>query len=446
MHKLLPYATLFLLLTTTSILNCQVREPGKNIWLEKKMEAPIPYEKLLPGKYYGPELKKRNPDNVSAIIVHSTKGLPAWKYLTESWKNQWNIHLIIDTMGNVYGEKYPATFVYPTAPGMDSVTIHIALVGTSYQSRTNKKQWATLLATTQALAQEYNIPLNNHDISSKKGIFSHNQSKKRYGGFISLKEYGEEQIVSKLLKDLKGKYYPELKWKDRFDSKWTFRKEDSKKIKAKFKPDRGRGITKTPRAGLKSLEQTQSGKVPEKYRVRYEHRGKIQPSCVVLHYTAINSFFKSLKVLENRSLTASIMVDKNGKAYQLLDSLEEQPSTAYGTNENCVQIEIVGRGTRDLMRNKAQSKKVVELVQELSKKYDFPLNNLKIESYRGVFSHTQAKKKFGGSSFLIGKDFDPGEEYMKKIITQAGGKYYSESEWFERGSENWVILNRDFQP
>ncbi|MCC5815262.1 MAG: N-acetylmuramoyl-L-alanine amidase [Leptospira sp.] len=429
-----------------SLIHCQVKESRPNVWELQKLDAPYPYTKFLPGKYYGPELKERNPKKVSAIIIHSTKGLPAWEFLTNSWKSGWNVHLLVDKNGVVNGEMYPGNFIYPTAPGLDDVAIHIALEGTSYEAKKNTTQWNQTIKLVQALVKQYNIPKNNYDVGSKKGIFTHIQSKKRFGGFINLKSFGEETMLSQLLKEIGGKYYPETQWKDRYKPIWVARKENSKAIRAAFKPNRGRGITATPKAELKSLEQTKSGKVLEKYRVRYVHRGKIKPSCVVLHYTAIPSFFQSLKVLEDRSLTASIMVDNDGKGYQLLDTLNDFASAAYGTNDHCVQIEIVGRGTPDLMKNSAQTKKVVEIVKELSKKYNFPLSNHKIESFRGVFSHNQAKKKFGGSSYLIGKDFDPGEEYMEKVLKLAGGKFYSEENWFERKSEKWVILDREFQP
>lgn len=99
-----------------------------------------------------------------------------------------------------------------------------------------------------------------------------------------------------------------------------------------------------------------------------------------------------------------------------------------------------------LLANQEQTKAVVRLVKELSEKYKIPLNNERIESLRGVYSHTQAKKKWGGSIYLDGKDFDPGESYMKEVLEQAGGTYYPEENWFDRQSENWILLFTDFQP
>ena len=85
-------------------------------------------------------------------------------------------------------------------------------------------------------------------------------------------------------------------------------------------------------------------------------------------------------------------------------------------------------------------------MKELAEFYKVPLTNHKIQDLKGIYSHTQAKKKYGGSVALYGKDFDPGEPYMKKIIESIGGKYYPEPEWFERSSDDWTMLSADFQP
>lgn len=111
-----------------------------------------------------------------------------------------------------------------------------------------------------------------------------------------------------------------------------------------------------------------------------------------MHYTAISEYFKSLRTLEARNLTASIMVDNNGKAYQLVDVLEDRAAAATGTNDNCIQIEIVAKDTEELFKQPDQIKTVKELVIQLATKYKIPLSNEKLEDLMGIFSHTQAKK------------------------------------------------------
>lgn len=424
---------------------CQLREKN-NFWDSQNLNKPQPYSQIISQKYYGPEPKLRKEKDVSAILIHSTKGLSLKEFLDLSWKNQWNLHFLIDKKGNLYGDPYAPIHIYPTSPGIDAVAIHIALEGKPEESKKNEKQWKSLLELVQKLSNEFNIPKTNYDVSSKKGIFTHNQVKKKFGRFIDLIESGEETLLASLLSSIQGKYYEEKDWKDRFGSGWVLRKENLKAIQSKFKPNRGRGITPTPKAELNSIEKTNKGLIIESRRLQYEYRGKIQPSCVVLHYTAISSYDISIQTLEKRNLTATIMVDKDGKAYQLLDSLNDKAAAAYGTNDNCIQIEIVGKNTAELLQNTVQMETVVKLVQELSKKFKFPLDNYKIESHKGVFSHTQAKKRFGGSAFLVGNDFDPGEEYMEFVLKNAGGKYYPEKQWFNRQSFDWIILDKEFQP
>lgn len=166
----------------------------------------------------------------------------------------------------------------------------------------------------------------------------------------------------------------------------------------------------------------------------------------MLHYTAIPDYQKTLEVLEKRNLSATFLADKDGKVYQLLDSILDVAAAAAGTNSNCFQVEIVGKDTEMLLANREQTKAVVRLVKELSEKYKIPLTNERVESLRGVYSHTQAKKKWGGSIYLDGKDYDPGEPYMKEILDQVGGTFYPEENWFERRSDDWILLFTLFQP
>jgi N-acetylmuramoyl-L-alanine amidase len=261
-----------------------------------------------------------------------------------------------------------------------------------------------------------------------------------------MRDCGGEKVLSKILMGLSGTYSSEPEWKDRFSKEWTFRKEDPKSNRPREEFTHGRGITISPISILENVEKDSSGVVPEEFRVKYTFDQKMDPTCIVLHYTAISDFKQSLKVLEDRRVSANIMVDKNGKAYQLLDSLNHTARAAGGTNSACIQIEIIGKNTEELLNNEVQTQKVIALVKEISKIFNIPINNEKIESLKGVYSHTQAKKKFGRSVALIGKDFDPGEEYMKKVIEATGSKYYSEEEWYGRTGEDWIILYGDFQP
>lgn len=383
--------------------------------------------------------------NPSAIVIHTTEGLSARDYVKNSIEEEWLIHYLITKNGSIYSISKDENLEVKAVPKMDSFSLHIALEGNESEILENKQQIELTASLLKELSGSLAIELNNKDIASGKGIFTHTQAKKRYGNFVDSSNCGSEKVLTLLLDKIGGTYYPETEWTDRYEKIWTMRKEKRSEIKPdEF--DRGRGITPRPATALVNVEKEEDGLLPENFRLKYKFKPSVQRSCVVLHFTAISSFKISQDTLEIRRLSASIMVDKDAKAYQLLDTLEDQAFAATGTNDSCVQIEIVGKNTDELLANEKQTQIVVALVKELSDKYKIPLTNQKIESLSGIFSHTQAKKKFGGSIALAGKDFDPGEEYMRKVLTLAGGTYYPEEEWFERKSDNWIMLYKNFQP
>ncbi|EMF80183.1 N-acetylmuramoyl-L-alanine amidase [Leptospira weilii serovar Topaz str. LT2116] len=393
--------------------------------------------------------KRRWSFQVKSILLHHTSGLKAEEYLDRSKSSGWMVHFIVLENGSVYGVEEPSKIIYRASPGMDETTIHISWEGISDSILKNEIQLKALADLIQRLSKEHSIPLNNYDITSGKGVFTHTQSKKKFGHFLDMGECGSEKVLSAVFSKLQGKFFPETEWKDRFVSDWVIRKEkfvdsSGKKIVPTY--NRGRGITPASIVELNSIEKTSDGKAPEERRLRYNYRGSIRPDCIVLHYTAIPDYQKTLDILEKRNLSATFLADKDGKVYQLLDSILDVAAAAAGTNSNCFQVEIVGKDTEALLANQEQTKAVARLVKELSEKYKIPLTNERVESLRGIYSHTQAKKKWGGSIYLDGKDFDPGEPYMKEVLDQVGGTFYPEENWFERQSDNWILLFTYFQP
>ncbi|EJP15369.1 N-acetylmuramoyl-L-alanine amidase [Leptospira interrogans] len=437
----------FKLAIFTLILNCSFPTKESEILSSNQV---LPFFTLGIGKDSLKSIgKKRWFFGVKSILLHHTYGLKAGEYLDKSKSSGWMVHFIVLENGSVYGVEEPSKILYKAAPGMDETTIHVSWEGNNDSILKNEVQLKSLVNLIETLSKKHSIPLNNYDITSKKGIFTHTQSKKKFGRFLDTGECGSEKVLSSVLLKLQGKFFSETEWKDRFDSGWVIRKEkftdpSGKKIVPTY--NRGRGTTSAPIIELNSVEKTSDGKAPEEKRLRYNQRGYISPDCIVLHFTAIPDYQKTLEVLEKRNLSATFLADQDGKVYQLLDSILDAAAAAAGTNSNCFQVEIVGKDTEMLLANQEQTKAVVRLVKELSEKYKIPLNNERIESLRGVYSHTQAKKKWGGSIYLDGKDFDPGEPYMKEVLEQAGGTYYPEENWFDRQSENWILLFTDFQP
>lgn len=442
-HKI-AILSLFLLLPG----GCLSSFNKRNLLTEEFLPSAIPMENL------DSQLKSmnlipagiRDPRTVSAIILHSTEKKKLAEYLKLSYQNQFMIHILIDATGKIftYQDFLKKTFV--ASPGIDELSVHVAYEGTQDSLLSNRIQYESLVRIIEQLANDLNLPRTNQNIILRKGIFTHNQAKRRFGGFVDFSTCGGESVIQSILKDINGKYYEEDHWIDRYEAGWVLKKENKEKLQESFNPTNGRGISKPNKVQFSSIESSEAGFPIESYRIRYTHRGKINPSCIVLHYTAIPDYFQSLKTLESRNLTASLMVDKDGKAYQLIDVLEDRAAAATGTNDNCIQIEIIARDTAELLAQPAQIEKVKTLVLDLSTKYKIPLTNLDIASFSGIFSHTQAKKKWGGSIFLNAKDFDPGEEYMELILNSIGGKYFPETHWKNRDSADWAILFRNFQP
>ncbi|GBF51392.1 lipoprotein [Leptospira ryugenii] len=391
-------------------------------------------------------IAKREEQQISAIILHSTDKKPSTEYLKLSLENGFFIHFLIDKKGEVYWDPSAFQNVYAASPGMDVVSLHIAYEGSQEQLLQNSIQSKRMETLVKELTESFAIPKSNYDIISQKGVFTHNQAKRRFGGFVDFSPCGGEKALERLLINIGGEYKEEDQWYQRYESGWVLKKENKQRLQETFFPTNGRGISKPEKVSLPSIESDVNGYPTEAYRVKYTFRGKIKPTCIVLHYTAISDYFQSLKTLENRNLTATLMVDKNGKAYQLVDSLEDRAAAATGTNDQCIQIEIIAKDTAELISQPEQTEKVKVLVLELAQKYKIPLNNEDIQSLSGIFSHTQAKKRWGGSIFLNAKDFDPGEEYMELILNSIGGKYFPESEWKNRSSLDWAILYKSFQP
>ncbi|MDX1958002.1 MAG: N-acetylmuramoyl-L-alanine amidase [Leptospiraceae bacterium] len=435
----------FLWLHCAGVSNSQILDQYKNFHLPVKPLNELGISKdLLDRRNFS---QRRLP--IQSVVFHITRRLSAKEYIQKSIENSFLVHLVIDKTGTIYGVNNPAIVVYKVSPKMDDSSIHLSLEGTSEEIANNPVQLKIAVQTLKTLANSFSIPLNNKDVGSKKGVFSHLQVKKKFGYFIDLEDLGLESTLELVLLNSNGTYFKEEDWEKRFEKDWIFRKEKLSKenvSKTKDQFDHGRGITEQAELKLNALEKDSKNRTPEIFRLKYKLKQKIEPSCVVLHYTAIKSFFDSQKVLEMRGLSATIMVDNDGKAYQLLDDLDHYPQAATGTNHKCIQIEIVGKNTEELMANEVQSKKVSELVSELSKKFKIPLSNFAIEELYGIYSHTQAKKKFGGSVALIGKDFDPGEPYMEKILGMLGGKYFPEERWKDRKSDDWVIHFAEFHP
>ena len=412
--------------------------------------------KVFPYKFLG--FKEKNILKISEIsylrkvenvVLHNTKDLSLKQYLQKSLSINQMSHYSIDKDGNIYGFDNPEKLIFKAVRALDYSAIHILIEGSSDETLENKLQIKALENLFFYISKKYKIEISNYDINSKKGFFTHLQAKKKFGNFVNLEECGGEEVIKKVFENLHETYYEEKRWKNRYRN-WIVTytgkkiKRDRKYKKYSRLKNEGRYITPIPEVSLLTVAHNDNFLI-QKYRLQYSYLGNIPATCIVLHYTASNNLMSAFNTLERRNLSAHFMVDLDGTVYQLLDSPTRKAVTAAGTNNHCIQIEIVGLNSEKLIENRIQFYKVVELLNELSHKYKIPKNNHRVESFKGIFSHTQAKKKWGHSVYLDDTDFDPGEAYMKLILEALGGAYYEEKRWFKRKSDDWAIIFGDFQ-
>jgi N-acetylmuramoyl-L-alanine amidase len=392
--------------------------------------------------------KDRGKINPNAVLITFSKTSTLKEAILKTECINFAVHIAVDRDGKAYQMMDALNDKGYSAKGMDEFTIYILVIGKDENAMLeNEKQKKKVADVTKHICNVYNIPKNNYDITSKRGVFSHYQAKFKYGGFVSYDgSFNEEgaRYLRDIIWDIRGKekgYYPHFTWKNRKTGEWVYSViKPASTIKTK-KSNAGKGITDTPKAELKSVEQDEKGYIIENMRIKYVHKKERdikEITGVVLHYTLASNIASTLDWFNHVTSCSHIIVDVDGKAYQILDKFTHRAAAAYNTNDNCIQIEIVGRGESDLLKNDLQKSKVIEVVKEIIDKYDIPKNNYDIESLRGIFSHNQSKKKWGHSQLLYGKDFDPGERYMKEIIEGVGGNYYYDS--VEYRKINWSKL------
>lgn len=154
---------------------------------------------------------------------------------------------------------------------------------------------------------------------------------------------------------------------------------------------------------------------------------------IILHYTITDKSASARGIVKDWSSPQSagsicqIIVDGDGKGYQITEKLEEHVicqggSSGFDYNTGGIGIEIMGMNEAELLTNEKQKQLVIALVKKLAAKYSIPLSNKPadlISGTGGIFSHKEITKCEGASNQKV----DPGETYTKQIILGAGGVY-----------------------
>ncbi len=415
----------------------------------------VPLVEKLPGGEIAGSGRLRYADRgtmrPTAIVLHLTSGRTLAQTIAGLEARSAAVHFIVDETGRAFQAMDRLDQQGRAARGLDDVAIHVTAVAKSDRDLLdNRAQSRKLVDLLRALVLRFDIPPHNYDVIGREGIFAHAQAIKRYGGMIPNDPlHPGEEVMKEVLGALGGTYFEERDWKDRFEGGWTFVLEGGGNGRPDGTPPKkkGRGITPAPKAAFPEVEQGPDGTLPEEKRLRYTDRGRIEPTAVVLHFTATDAFDVTQRVLEDRNLCSTFIVDAGGKIYQVLDALEDRPAAAAETNAFAIQIEIVGRGETTLLADAEQKEKVKTLLNRICEKYGIPRTNADIESQRGIFSHGQQKKRWGHSAHMHpGTDFDPGETYMKEVLEGIGGTYVPDAEWVGRREDRWAIRHDDWNP
>lgn len=355
-----------------------------------------------------------------------------------------SVHVLIDVDGTA---RRLVDFDRPAkaAQGLDDVSLHVSIVGgIGAELLADPRLLDEAARVVTGLAERFAIPRSNADIASRRGIFSHQQAKYRFGGLHRNEEKGRmepgEEFMKALLTRIGGTFVEEKNWVGRAADGWICVWEGGN-LGSRGDLAKGRGLTPAPKPPPPPLEMS------EERRMRYVDRGPMKDVLgIVLHFTATATWKEAVDAFERRRLGPSILVDTDGRAWQVVDRLEDKVIAAAGTNDHCLQIEIVGDNEEALLANEPQRRAVAAVVKALGAARSIPLHNRDIDSLRGVFSHGQAKKRWGKSAWMWGDDFDPGERYMKLVLEAAGGTYVPEKDWTGRRSGAWVIVDENWLP
>ena len=179
-YRLLCYFITFYF-SLLSLINCSQSEQIKDQALEENSFV----EKKISTMFSNFQIKKELEESISyetrfrdpkAIVIHSTDKYNLKDYLENSIKYNFFFHILIDKSGNIF--QYPGykNKVFRLIPKMDKYVLHISIEGTEDEILNNSQQLKKVTNFIGNLAKKYSIPLENKDISSERGIFTHTPS------------------------------------------------------------------------------------------------------------------------------------------------------------------------------------------------------------------------------------------------------------------------------
>ena len=202
--------------------------------------------------------------------------------------------------------------------------------------------------------------------------------------------------------------------------------------------NKGRGITKAPKPISPMFVTDNKGLIPNALRLKYKYRGTTERTCIIVHLSRTNSLKKTIGLMERNGFAVQIAIDKNGKKYQLMDSLSHKGYAARGIDGRAIHVMIIGKTESEIMQNYNQKIAVISVLNYLVKIYKIHLSNCDVQKGEGIFGHYQTKMRYGG--ITIYDPMDPGENYMEMLMEELGGYYYKERKWKDRFNKQWKFF------
>lgn len=122
-----------------------------------------------------------------------------------------------------------------------------------------------------------------------------------------------------------------------------------------------------------------------RYFLRHAHDDRIdlQPQILVMHYTATRTFHDAWKIFARGCRMSAgrgvvfghpsvhFMIDRDGTIYQLMPTWRRATGT-YGVNHVALQVEMVARNERDLLRNPRLIRSALRLAKSLVERFHIP--------------------------------------------------------------------------
>ena len=158
-------------------------------------------------------------------------------------------------------------------------------------------------------------------------------------------------------------------------------------------------------------------------------------SSLLLHHTDSKSKEEYLRDSIASGYAVHFIVGKDAKYYGWSSSLNLTVKAVPKMDDFSLHISIEGKED-SILQNKKQLEATGKLLKKLSTDLDIPFSNQNINSNSGIFTHIQAKKKYGN---FVDLSECGSEKILKEILRSFEGKYFSEENWEGRFERDWIL-------